>query len=459
MSRPIDIGTRRELFVDDFLIERMTGVSLDLKRPERREVVFVADAPWEDNVAGGLSLFSDGDVVRFYYRASILPNTGESEQIIAVAESTDGGISFQRPTLGIVEFKGSRDNNILMIGGHPHVPPAFRDTNPACPPEARYKGLSGKWMGLFAMCSPDGLRWKSMLDGTIEMEGAFDTVNTAFWDTIAGCYRCYTRSWADPEADFAPTQNVRRGCIRAIQSSTSQDFIHWTRPVQNVYADGERTMQMYTNSILPCPGAEHIYVGFPNRYVEERKPRADHPYPGVNDALFMSSRDGIHWNRFREAWVRPGLDELNWTERNNYPEWGIIETSPREWSLYISEHYRHASERPRWRRLSIRPHGFVSVRADYGGGEFVTRPLTVGGRRLRLNFSTSAAGCVQVELQDAQGRPIPGFALKDMSPMYGDELDRIVSWQGGAELTALVGKAVRLRFALKDADVFGFRTE
>lgn len=123
----------------------------------------------------------------------------------------------------------------------------------------------------------------------------------------------------------------------------------------------------------------------------ERKPNAAHQYDGVNDALFMSSRDGVHWNRWLDAWVRPGPDGLNWTERNNYPVWGIAETSPAEWSMYVTEHYRHAPLPTRMRRLLIRPWGFVSVRGDYGGGEMVTKPFTFTGASLRLNAATSTA--------------------------------------------------------------------
>jgi hypothetical protein len=66
----IDIGSRRELFVDDHLIAQMHNVRLDLKHPERREA-FTFDAPWEDNTAGALSLFVDRGVARLYYRAAI----------------------------------------------------------------------------------------------------------------------------------------------------------------------------------------------------------------------------------------------------------------------------------------------------------------------------------------------------------------------------------------------------
>ena len=74
-----------------------------------------------------------------------------------------------------------------------------------------------------------------------------------------------------------------------------------------------------------------------------------------------------------------------------------------------------------------------------------------------LNLSTSAAGGIRVELQDAAGQAIPGFALADCEEMFGDSLDRPVVWTGSTDLRALAGKAVRLRFALRDADLYAFR--
>jgi hypothetical protein len=460
MPDVVQLGERRELFVDESLIAEMRGTRLQLSRPERREVAFTFDAPWEDNVAFPLSVFTDRDSVRLVYRAAIPDLTREHEGIAALAESTDGGRTFHRPDLGLVEFAGSKRNNILAIGGPPGVPPAFLDINPNCKPEERYKGLASKWQELYAMCSADGLRWRPMLPQPIEMKGTFDTVNTAFWDSLHGCYRCFTRFFADvpPDGGDAGESETRPAAVRAIQSSTSADFINWTPPVPHQYNDQEQLTQLYTNSTLPCPGAEHVYVAFPNRFVEQRVGNPDHPHTGVNDALFMASRDCIHWTRYLEAWVRPGLDHRNWTERNNYPVWGIVETSPQEWSMYISEHYRQADAPGRLRRLSIRPHGFVSVHAGYDGGEMVTKSFTFSGREMRLNYSTSAAGSVRVEIEDEGGRPVAGHRLTDMQPLFGDELDRTVAWNGGSDLSRLIGKPVRLRFVLKDADIFAFRT-
>ena len=139
------------------------------------------------------------------------------------------------------------------------------------------------------------------------------------------------------------------------------------------------------------------------------------------------------------------------------PAWGIVQTSPDEFSMYVSEHYRWPDNR--LRRVTVRRHGFASVHAGEAGGEFAMPPLTFSGEKLVLNYATSAAGSLQVEIQDAAGAPIPGFALTDMDTLYGDELDAEATWKAKSDLSELIGRAVRLRFVLRDADLFAIRTD
>ena len=47
-STPIDIGTRRELFVDHCLIDALDGLELKLHEPHPGEVAVRFDDPWED---------------------------------------------------------------------------------------------------------------------------------------------------------------------------------------------------------------------------------------------------------------------------------------------------------------------------------------------------------------------------------------------------------------------------
>jgi len=165
----------------------------------------------------------------------------------------------------------------------------------------------------------------------------------------------------------------------------------------------------------------------------------------------------VNWDRtFLEAWMRPGLDQRNWTQRSNMPAWGIVQFDPGEFSMYISEHYEWPDNR--LRRITVRRHGFASVHAKASGGEFTTRPVTFDGKNLILNYATSAAGLIQVELQNEAGKPIEGRMLADMPPLFGDELDAVVAWKTGPDLSELIGKVVRFRFVLKDADLFALRT-
>ncbi|MGV3662270.1 MAG: hypothetical protein ACO1TE_18945 [Prosthecobacter sp.] len=109
------------------------------------------------------------------------------------------------------------------------------------------------------------------------------------------------------------------------------------------------------------------------------------------------------------------------------------------------------------RRHTLRIDGFVSASASLSGGEIVTKPFTFTGSRLVLNFSTSAAGGVHVEIQDETGQPLPGFALADCQTVFGDALARPVTWKAGGDVGGLSGRTVRLRFALKDADLYSFQ--
>jgi hypothetical protein len=74
-----------------------------------------------------------------------------------------------------------------------------------------------------------------------------------------------------------------------------------------------------------------------------------------------------------------------------------------------------------------------------------------------LNCSTSAVGSVRVELQDDDGRPLPGRELSQCPEIYGDEIERVVTWDSGAQVGQWACRPVRLRFGLKDADLFSFR--
>jgi len=492
---PIEIGSRRELFVDDHVIERISGrAQLRMYRPTPREIAIVCDKPWEGASCGYTTVFRDGDVYRMYYRGSDVVYTREGyssphREVTCYAESSDG-IHWKKPELGLFEFEGSKKNNIVWdgVGTHAFVP--FKDTNPDCKPDAKYKalGLVAGERGLWAFKSPDAIHWTLMRDKLVITKGAFDSQNLAFWDSVRGEYREYHR-------DF------RNG--RDIRTATSKDFVNWTEPEYLSYSSrlrvesseaGEadlndladanhpkgRVSQLYTNQIAPYYRAPHIFFGFPTRYIDRgwteshkflprpeyrrlRGVKSRRQGTAVTDGMFITSRDAEHFHVWPESFIRPGLRSTqSWFYGDNYQAWGLvatksaIEDAPPEISIYVSEN-SHQDHGNQFRRHTLRIDGFVSVQAPLRGGELITKPLVFSGKQLTLNFATSAAGSIQVEIQNDEGQPIPGFALSDCHLVFGDDLARTVVWQHGTDVSKVASQIVRLRFVLRDADLFAFR--
>lgn len=479
-----DIADRRELFLDDWLIERADGVHQLLHEPTPREVAIVHDEPWEGSGCGYHTIFRDGPICRMYYHAwQLTPGQGKllskREPLAAYAQSDDGA-TWHKPRLGLVEFNGSKDNNLLSSGPEGHDFGAFRDDNPACDTQTRYKCVahggkcddSTNWHNakLCAHQSPDGIHFRPMGDGPILTGMPFDTQNIAFWDGLRGQYRAYVR-------DYRKLPNGR--VVRDIKTAVSDDFLHWSEPVFLEYPQSPDE-HLYTNQIQPYYRAPHIFIGFPARYVErswgpslEALPNVENRRlrstcqkrygTAVTDGLLMSSRDGRTFLRWPEVFLRPGLrTDTNWAYGDNYIACGMLETPSHldpavpELSLFATENYWIGTA-SRLRRFTLRVDGFVSMHAGRDGGELVTPPLTFSGSELTINYSTAAAGLIRVEIQDEQGRAIDGHGLEDCVDIFGDSLDRVVGWQGGADVRQLAGRPVRLRIAIKDADLYSLQ--
>jgi hypothetical protein len=80
------------------------------------------------------------------------------------------------------------------------------------------------------------------------------------------------------------------------------------------------------------------------------------------------------------------------------------------------------------------------------------------GVQLVLNVNTGALGEVQVEIQDENGSPIPGFSLAESDIIHStNQVSRPVSWTGSTAVDKLAGKPVRLHFVLRNADIYAFQ--
>ena len=485
-GEPIEIGSRRELFVDAALIKSLQGgARRELHHPQPQNIAIVHDAPWEGAGSGYHSVFHDGERYRMYYRGSQLGVDGKrlvtGPEVYCYAESEDG-VRFKKPNLELYEHQGSKKNNIIWEGVGTHNFAPFLDTCPDCPPESRFKALGGiaSQGGLFAFHSPDGIRWSLMQEDPVVTKGAFDSQNLAFWDATAGVYRAYFRTFTK---GVTTAKVWKPSGYRAIRMATSKDFLNWGNEADLTYEDSP-VEHLYTNQIAPYFRAPHLLIGFPTRYVErgwspsmralpelsrrEQRAAAHLRYgTSLTEGLLMASRNGVHFERWNEAFLRPGPQRPDtWLYGHQYIAWHAVETrsallgAPNEMSIYASEGSWHGKGNS-IRRYTLRLDGFVSVsggrRSEDKSPELITHPLKFTGSRLELNLSTSAVGGLQVEIQDVSGKPMPGFAMDDCDVVFGDSLARIVTWKGESDLGALSGKTVRLRFVLDDADLYALQ--
>jgi hypothetical protein len=457
-AAPVDIGSRRELFVDDLLIGELKNTELKMHEPRRLKRV--PSRPFGHYA----TVLKDDDLLRLYYRGDKVPDAHwkngwgkyHEGEVTLYAESTDGGINWTEPKLGIHEVPEIPKGNVVLDMGsdtflvtHNFTP--FIDTRPGVPPAERYKGIGGGrypiaswgyWKtkeeradlrakygvgGLRAFVSPDGLRWKLLRKEPIlsEEQGNFDSQNVSFWSAAEGQYVCYYR--------------ILRNGVRSIRRSTSKDFLTWTKPIEMLA--NEKGEHLYTSGTQPYFRAPHIYIALPTRF----QARAG----AITDIVFMASRPGSdrYHRHFKEAFIRPGLGARGWSNRANYLTQNVVQTSPTQMSMFMygGAHY------------VLRLDGFISVNAGYEEGEFITKPFRFTGEQLAINYSTSGAGRLRVEIQSADGKPLPGYSLSDSRLIYGDDIERIVKWNDTTDVISVSGKAVRLRFVMNETDLYSIR--
>ena len=436
-TQAIPIGTRLELMVDDFLQERLEGeAALRLHKPQPQEVVLVTDKPWEGNTSAYYTVFRDDDRLRMYYRGSHFDEATKKSghrEVTCYAESRDG-IHWDKPELGLFEFEGSKQNNIVWDGIGTHCFAVFKDTNPACEIDARYKAISrgrpqGK-RGLYVFKSPDAIHWSLLAEQPVITTGAFDSQNLAFWDPHRGEYREYHRTFVNG--------------VRAIMTSTSDDFVNWTKPVLLQYGDAP-DQHLYTNAVSVYGRAPQIMIGFPTRYLPQEGQRVE--------PQFMSSRDGQTFHRWLEPIIPETAPQDRSGNRSNYMAWGVVALpgQDEELSVYATEAY-YTGPDSRLRRFTYRVDGFVSLAATKQGGEWLSKPLTFAGSQLVINGKVGAGGSIRARLESVDGQPL---ATSDR--FTGDATAQTLTWASGKPIAELAGQAVRLRFLLDEAQLFSFQ--
>lgn len=460
-GKPLQIGSNRELFVDQYLIEKLNNITQQLHTPKNEGTVLKFDNLWEGNFSGYSTIIKDGTQFKLYYRGvREAKGDGNENEVTCFAESSDG-INWKKPGLGIYTINGSSDNNIVLANAAPatHNFSPFLDANPNAKASERYKALGGiEKTGLFGFVSTDGIHWRKVQDSAVFKTGVFDSQNVAFWSESEQQYVCYFRTWSDGE--FTQYKG-----FRSVSRSTSQDFINWTAPVKMTFGDTPLD-HLYTNQTSPYFRAPHIYLAIGARFMPKRQVLTDEQAKALNvnpdyfkdcsDAIFMTTRGGSVYDRtFMQSFIRPAIGLENWVSRSNYPVLNVVQTSPTQLSVYVNESY--AQPTAHIKRYSLRLDGFASLEADFKGGDVITRSFVFTGKELEINYATSAAGYVRVEILDAKGTPIPGYTFNDSQEIIGNEIKGIVLWNGKSDVSSLAGKVVKMKVYLKDADLYSFK--
>lgn len=479
-------------FWDDMMIDwRFTDATLSVNKPQKADVAFVCNASWEGNATDFFTVIRDDGKYRLYYEAWgwMDPNYPEGYFInVCYAESTDG-LHWERPNLGMCEFRGSRDNNIIMLKIEDNFT-VMRDDNPACLPEHRYKAVmfcsdpDDSLIGLekvtgnetknslVCLVSSDGLHFTPY--SVISRGYAYDTMNSLHWNPHTKKYYCYIREFhVNPDN---PNSDKNETHVRGIRVLESEDFVNWSDPKPLNFMGGE-DYPLYTNCVTAYPYDTRYYIGFPTRYVERKSwtPNYDRlcgaelrrrkmsggndPRMGlaITDCVFMSSRDNVNWYRFDEACITPGPErEDNWVYGDCYPALGgLIRTpskfagEPDELSIYVENRTGSVVQLDRY---TYRIDGFASVKAGYKTKTLMTKPFTFDGDILSLNFRTSARGEIVMKIIDERGNTIDGYTT---CPLFGDSIERIVDFE--KPLAELAGKTVRFVFEMSDAELYAFR--
>jgi hypothetical protein len=460
---PIDVGAEKQVFIDDRFIQNGVGIDLVVNRPRPTgERLIVQDKPWEDHWIGGYtSVVQVGDRIHVWY------DIGTRQKLtgVAYAYSDDGGCSWIKPNLGVVEFAGTTTNNLVILGAHgSHV----SRNRPDAPKDEQFMMYCGVPNRLYF--SADGIHWKprgsELVDLKKEASGlpgryvmGLDSQNVLFWDTRLSRYVFYPRlDFSLPEG-WAPGHFLRK--FGRMESAGLEKFSR-LEIVLEPDGDDPKDVDFYTTAALQYPYAANAYLMFPAVYHHFGSP----PHPtndGPIDIRFATSRDGRHWlRRDRRPLLRLGI-EGSVSAGSMYAGYGLSRIGD-ELSLYYTVYdVTHGAYVERGyvggiiTRAIYRLDGFVSVDAGVKGGEFTTPLLTFDGDRLELNFDGSANGEARIEILDQNGTAVPGFTANDADLVTGNAVAKKVTWNGKGDLSSLRSKPVKLRLLLRDAKLYAFQ--
>ncbi len=485
--RPIDVGNRRQLFIDQRFIQSSENVTLTCNPAQKLGTVFMSEtAPYMRHPLFVGNVFQDGDKFRMYY-GEINP-AGHS---LAYAESTDA-LHWARPALGLVKIDGRTDNNVIMgdqdgvEAGQAFVFRDDHDTRSA----RRYKlfvnvlhpPFNPQIDGVYAYDSEDGIHFQRVRRVLPLFN---DNPSLVQWDPCLGKYVIFVRALVlntenQRQVARIVTDDPMRPWPYNTNAPDARGFVSAAQVEVVLKADNQRDpySDIYYNSATIYPWAQEVYLMFPTpfrHFGRDRQPwfRFDQFEKGGDFGLLetqlATSRNGVHWERYSQQPYFPMGLANEWDRWNPVMGFGMARHGNYLYQYYVAggrthdggllraEHDKETEQKGGLGVVRQRLDGFVSADVDNRGGWLLTPPLIFNGKRLRLNIDTGAMGTAFVEIRDVEGKPLPGFTLTEAEEVAGNYLNELIYWQGKNDVSALARKPVRLYFKLKRAKLYAFQ--
>jgi len=472
------IGSTRQFFFDDEIVETMSNT-----RPRLNPAVKLADnpviqrdKPWEGSDMRVSWVIFDQRLGKFRMRYSagefraggrnekgevIVLGEGDdlAKQRVACEAFSDDGVHWEKPELGLVEFQGSKANNILpkeAVYGY-----FFEDLHDPDPARhyksfVRQGSYSGKGMTFSLYFSPDAYHWTAYagnpLIDTGDAPGRWGPTDFLGWDPIRQAYAVHM------ENNFHTHSPLHR---RSIGRAESPDLIHWSEPETIVVTD-ERDYPDTEFYAMPTTFHEGWYFGLLWIFSTTNT---------QHEPEFVFSRDGLRYDRtYRDPVIRRG-DNGDFDAVSVYPLKPLIHDN-RILCYYTGTNWRSPEQLVELGDkatagigLATLPlDGFVSLEgARHDWSVVTTRAFGFTGKNLFLNMQAAlqqwgAEPCeVKVELLDGRYTPLEGYAFDDADTLTTTGIDQPVSWQGQSDLSALQGKPVRVRIHFRNAKLYSFQ--
>lgn len=448
------------LVLDDRIIDKVDAAKLTLGNitKHHENPLFGEDKPWEprfDNVYANVIYDAEDRLYKCWYNPFIVdkrvthtppekrhPGFGnymdmkpsDREMGLCYAFSRDG-LHWEKPELGIVEFEGNKQNNILMrrVNGAGVFKDA-RETDPS----KRYKMFFCGEPQMAVAFSSDGLDWSQPLP--IPEVEAHGTHPNAFWVETLGKYVGFTRQ--------------HDGNIRLVTRTESPDFVKWT-PDECILKGSSPRLQAHDMIVFPTCG---IYIGLLGIMVYPEDSQID-----VKQHVELAwSPDTIHWHRIKEGTPFMGHTPAETDHYGALPyDWGtIFPSAPIFFDDEIRIYYGAGDGYFfNWRKgylalATLRPDGWAGYEPINEGDSAVitTQPLAFNDTSIGITADVWDGGSVCVAILDKTGNQIASS-----EPIRTTVTDSQVEWETGQDLANLRDAQIRLRFQLDKAKLYAFQ--